>query len=132
MAARGFVSGPWTGYWTYRHFPGECRTDLQLEFSNGRMTGSGADEVGPFVIGGGYDESDGRCSWTKSYVGAHDVRYSGVCANRVISGEWQVRRGWTGGFRIWPVDAGAVSEAAEETSEAGLELVTSAPSHSTI
>jgi hypothetical protein len=116
MAAREFVSGPWTGFFTYQQFFGEHRTDLHLDFRMGRITGSGADAVGPFVIAGGYDERTGSCWWTKSYVGAHELSYHGAREGRGIAGQWEIRPGWRGSFRIWPIDAGecAVNEIAHE------------------
>ena len=51
--------------------------DLDLSFANGNMTGSGIDNIGPFLIQGRYDSASQECYWTKTYIGAHDVFYRG-------------------------------------------------------
>src|SRR5262245_4778433 len=70
-----FPSGPWTGFFTQPVLPGKHLMELQLAFHNGMMTGEGRDWVGRFVITGRYTVADGRCHWTKKYLGKHDVFY---------------------------------------------------------
>jgi hypothetical protein len=95
-----FPSGPWVGFYNYR--PGDRhRMDLQLEFTNGQMTGEGIDDIGRFVISGRYDVANRECHWTKSYVGAHDVFYHGFREGKGIWGTWEVLL-MSGGFHIWP------------------------------
>jgi hypothetical protein len=102
--------------------------DLRLTFSGGRITGDGADGVGLFIIAGGYDETDGQCHWTKTYVGAHDVFYTGFRGGKGIWGAWQLPEGWSGGFEIWPVDGDAVElTEEEEEEEAGMPVEVGAP-----
>src|SRR5689334_13756874 len=71
-----FPSGPWTGFFLQRLIPGRHLMELGLTFRQGTMTGEGRDWVGEFVIRGRYDLADGRCHWTKRYVGKHDVFYN--------------------------------------------------------
>jgi hypothetical protein len=85
--------------------------DLRLSFSGGRITGDGADSVGLFIIAGHFHQTSGDCAWTKTYVGAHDVFYTGFRSGRGICGVWTIPWHWSGGFNIWPVD-GEVTELA--------------------
>ena len=72
-----FPSGRWTGFFLQRSVPGRHLMELLLHFSQGAMTGEGRDWVGGFLVRGRYDLSDGRCHWTKRYLGKHDVFYQG-------------------------------------------------------
>src|SRR5262245_33416550 len=81
--------------------------ELRLTFRGGRIGGEGRAWVGPFVLRGFYSVADGRCRWTKRYVGKHDVAYQGFNEGKGIWGVWEIltevlpefRRG---GFHIWP------------------------------
>ena len=71
------------------------------------LVGEGRDWVGRFVCTGRYDLTDGRCHWTKRYLGRHDVFYKGYNEGKGIWGAWEIPQGadglrWTGGFYIWP------------------------------
>ena len=74
---------------------------LDLLFSHGMLAGDGVDDVGSFFISGSYDQESGACRWTKTYIGAHDVAYSGARDGNGIAGTWELRFG-RGRFRIWP------------------------------
>jgi hypothetical protein len=109
--------------------------ELRLTFKNGVMTGEGRDWVGDFFVKGAYNLSDGKCHWTKKYVGKHDVYYQGFNEGKGIWGVWEIAiAGYgvlsKGGFHIWPEGMGdptnehLVAEAdlpapAEELVEAG-------------
>jgi hypothetical protein len=103
-----FPSGPWVGFFLQRQIPGKHQMELRLTFRQGTMTGEGRDWVGDFVIRGGYKLADGRCYWTKRYLGKHDVFYQGFNDGKGIWGQWEIppeqNRGlhWHGGFYIWP------------------------------
>jgi hypothetical protein len=112
-----FPSGPWTGFYTYDVLPGKHRTDLILEFVNGRITGEGNDSVGAFVISGQYDTQTKECYWTKTYVGSHDVFYRGFRELKGIWGTWEIAASARGGFHIWPVAEGTAAGCAEEAEE---------------
>jgi hypothetical protein len=103
-----FPSGPWTGYYQY---PDGKRgsQDLRLHFSQGRMSGSGADEVGQFVVEGSYDAASKEAHWLKRYPSGHRVEYRGFREGPVtgIWGTWQIPLNWSGGFHIWPLDGDA-------------------------
>ncbi len=96
-----FPSGPWVGFYNYSRSNEKHRMDLDLSFANGNMTGTGADDVGRFLIKGRYDSGAKECYWTKSYVGAHDVFYRGFREGKGIWGVWELSLG-RGGFHIWP------------------------------
>jgi hypothetical protein len=94
-----FPSGPWTGYFVQsgKHF-----MDLHLSFRQGVLTGEGRDRVGRFIIKGKYFIQDGKCHWTKRYIGQHDVAYSGYNEGKGIWGVWEIPPFFRGGFHIWP------------------------------
>ena len=102
-----FPSGPWTGFFLQPQIPGRHLMELGLTFSNGAITGAGRDWVGHFIVRGRYDLADGKCHWTKRYVGKHDVFYRGFNEGKGIWGVWEIppgktSSGWRGGFHIWP------------------------------
>src|SRR5438876_11756365 len=72
-----FPSGPWTGFFlqTRAPHPGRHKMELRLKFRAGTLTGEGRDLVGKFVIRGRYNTADGKCHWSKRYLGKHDVIY---------------------------------------------------------
>jgi hypothetical protein len=102
-----FPSGPWTGFFLQKLVPGRHLMELRLTFRQGVMTGEGRDWVGKFVVKGRYQITDGRCHWTKRYLGKHDVFYRGFNEGKGIWGVWEIgpTAGLTaqrGGFHIWP------------------------------
>ncbi len=100
-----FPSGPWTGFFLQTIIPGRHQMELRLAFRAGEMTGDGRDRVGRFVIRGRYTLADGRCYWTKRYLGKHDVFYSGFNEGKGIWGLWEIPSDslpQKGGFHIWP------------------------------
>src|SRR5690349_15515287 len=100
--------------------------DLDLTFSNGNMTGNGADNIGRFLIRGHYDAASHECYWTKTYIGAHDVFYRGFREGKGIWGVWEIGRSARGGFHIWPMGESSGESYAEQAAEpAPAELVIS-------
>jgi hypothetical protein len=102
-----FPSGPWTGYFLQPAVPGRHLMELHLTFQQGQMTGEGRDYVGEFIVRGQYSLADGRCYWTKRYVGKHDVFYHGYNEGKGIWGVWEIPAtqeyaAMRGGFHIWP------------------------------
>jgi hypothetical protein len=100
-----FPSGPWTGYFLQKNFPGKHTMELRLSFQAGNMNGEGRDWVGNFLIKGRYDLADGKCYWTKKYLGKHDVFYQGYNEGKGIWGTWEIPSSvmhMKGGFHIWP------------------------------
>ena len=103
-----FPSGPWTGYFLQKSLPGRHLMELRLTFQGGAMTGEGRDWVGDFLIAGRYDLADGKCTWTKKYIGRHDIEYQGYNEGKGIWGFWEIAPRFTlgaiarGGFHIWP------------------------------
>ena len=80
--------------------------ELDLNFRQGVMTGEGRDMIGPFLIRGLYSIDDGKCAWTKRYIGKHDVAYQGYNEGKGIWGLWEIPPTWRGGFHIWPTAMG--------------------------
>ena len=102
-----FPSGRWTGFFLQKEIPGKHMMDLHLSFSQGNLKGEGRDRVGDFVLRGRYTLADGKCHWTKRYVGMHDVYYEGFNEGKGIWGVWHIlpaegQGGYKGGFNIWP------------------------------
>jgi hypothetical protein len=98
-----FPSGPWEGFFLQEAIPpGKHRMELILTFRAGTMRGEGRDRVGNFLIRGRYQLEDGKCWWSKRYIGRHDVAYSGYNEGKGIWGTWEVDS-FRGGFHIWPV-----------------------------
>lgn len=99
-----FPSGPWRGFFLMDHWPGRHRSQMELilTFRQGVMTGEGRDFIGAFLICGKYNLDDGRCHWTKRYIGKHDVAYQGYNEGKGIWGLWEIPSKWRGGFHIWP------------------------------
>ncbi|MBM4068105.1 MAG: hypothetical protein FJ271_04075 [Planctomycetes bacterium] len=103
-----FPSGPWTGFFLQPALPGRHLMELHLTFRHGQITGQGRDWVGKFLIRGRYELADGKCHWTKRYLGKHDVFYKGFNEGKGIWGVWEISAeqnlGFTsrGGFHIWP------------------------------
>ena len=137
-----FPSGPWTGFFLQRSIPGKHRMELRLTFQMEYMTGEGRDWVGEFLLKGRYSLADGKCYWTKKYLGKHDVFYEGFNEGKGIWGVWQINISGVsvrGGFHIWPEGQGdptndALVEEAdlpnteEELVEAGASLSGKDPS----
>ena len=132
-----FPSGPWTGFFV-QPTVGRSQMELHLMFVNGEIKGEGRDRVGAFLIKGKFQIEDGRCWWTKAYIGLHDVHYQGYNEGKGIWGMWEIEAPWRGGFHIWPEgmadptkprnsveeDIPFVSEYDDALSEADATLVT--------
>jgi hypothetical protein len=127
MAAAEFPSGLWTGYYQYRDGR-RGHQDLNLQFAAGRMTGSGTDEVGGFVVEGSYDTSTSEAQWQKRYPNGHLVEYRGFREGPVdgIWGTWHIPKVWSGGFHIWPLGEKTSVDLEDETEQ---PLKAPAPHH---
>ena len=122
-----FPSGPWTGFYNYTGPEDRHRMDLHLDFSDGRMTGDGTDNVGAFLVAGGYDTGNRECWWTKTYPGSHHVLYRCCCDGNGIWGTWEILPRSRGGFHIWPQGVGdgdGASKKAEVNLPRRMEVVT--------
>jgi hypothetical protein len=105
-----FPTGPWTGFFlqTQAPHPGRHKMELRLNFRAGTLSGEGRDLVGKFAIRGRYNTADGKCHWSKRYLGKHDVFYQGYNEGKGIWGTWEIppeqNHGFLfrGGFHIWP------------------------------
>jgi len=101
-----FPSGPWTGFFLQPTRPGRHWMELELTFREGHVRGDGRDSVGSFRLTGRYDVSDGKCRWTKTYLGEHSLSYQGYNEGKGIWGTWEMTSDWRGGFHVWPVAMG--------------------------
>lgn len=111
-----FPSGPWTGFYNYGRSTRKHRMDLVLMFADHSISGDGDDDIGQFVVSGRFNETNGECYWTKSYIGAHDVYYRGFREGKGIWGLWELPNE-SGGFHIWPLgqeEGDQIHESAEE------------------
>ncbi|MCX7700185.1 MAG: hypothetical protein N2039_04855 [Gemmataceae bacterium] len=100
-----FPSGKWHGFWTQTvPVRAKPQQEMILTFRRGVIQGEGRDMVGPFLIRGSYSTADGKCHWTKRYVGKHDVFYRGFNEGKGIWGTWEIADEVVlrGGFHIWP------------------------------
>ena len=102
-----FPSGPWTGFFLQKALPGRHLMEMRLTFRAGGVSGEGRDWVGRFAVRGRYSVADGRCHFTKRYVGKHDVFYKGFNEGKGIWGVWEIPAVadpvyGRGGFHIWP------------------------------
>jgi hypothetical protein len=120
-----FPSGPWVGYFLQKTIPGRHQMEIQLTFKAGQLRGEGHDWVGQFVMRGSYNLEDGKCYWTKRYLGKHDVYYQGFNEGKGIWGSWEIPflfMRFHGGFHIWPKGMAEHSQA-ELFAEADLPQV---------
>jgi hypothetical protein len=106
-----FPCGKWVGFWTQEPMlRGKQRQEMILTFRQGAMDGEGRDRVGTFLSRGFYSTTNGKCRWTKKYVGKHDVYYQGYNEGKGIWGTWEISSSISpvaikGGFHIWPEGA---------------------------
>src|SRR4051812_41822149 len=87
-----FPSGPWKGFFLQPVLPGRHWMELILTFRKSTVRGEGRDRVGEFLIAGRYDVNDGKCRWTKTYVGKHSLRYEGYNEGKGIWGFWEISK----------------------------------------
>lgn len=111
MTAEIYPSGAWRGFYSYG---GGDRHHMQLDllFSAGILAGDGVDDIGSFIMHGSYDPVSGTCRWMKTYIGSHDVAYSGARDLNAIAGTWHLGGG-NGTFRIWPARRSDTSDVDE-------------------
>ncbi|TDU63140.1 hypothetical protein EI77_04461 [Prosthecobacter fusiformis] len=117
MNSNDFPSGPWTGFYQYSNGQ-QGWQDLLLKFDEGRMSGSGNDELGGFVVEGTYNQETKDALWLKSYPDGHRIQYRGFREGPVpgIWGTWEIPGNWSGGFHIWPIISGTLPEQEAEAS----------------
>lgn len=98
----GFTSGTWNGFYLEKQNENRGWMHLYLDFSDGNIKGEGTDYVGPWVLEGSYNPSDGDCTWVKKYMGRHNVTYTGKLGENGITGSWSIQGLLNGPFHIWP------------------------------
>ncbi len=82
MSEMDFPSGPWTGFYNYGRSVRKHRMDLVLTFADHTVSGDGSDDIARFIVTGRFDETNGECYWTKTYIGGHDVYYRGFARGK--------------------------------------------------
>lgn len=100
MRDLGELSGVWVGWWIQWGKRGHMR--LTLNFSGGRIRGSGTDDTGPFDVIGEYVGDSARMA--KSY-GRYVVLYDGRWNGASIAGPWEIPHDLIvnrGEFEMWP------------------------------
>src|SRR5438552_18963338 len=105
-----FPSVPRTGFYNYGRIAQKHRMDLGLVFTDSTISGDGSNDIGRFFVTGHFDETNGECSWTKAYIGGHDVFYGGFSVGKRNWGLWGLaneggglfirRRGTTQGKKV--------------------------------
>jgi hypothetical protein len=105
-----FPSGEWEGFYTYPNKNAKDQMATILEFSGGKVSGSGSDIIGSFAWEGIYDIKAETCSMTKFYMGQHVVYYDGYADENGIWGSWTISEKWKGKFHIWPKGRGPFEE----------------------
>src|SRR5438552_10031870 len=83
-----FPSVPRTGFYNYGRIAQKHRMDLGLVFTDSTISGDGSNDIGRFFVTGHFDETNGECSWTKAYIGGHDVFYGGFWEGKGKRGLW--------------------------------------------
>ncbi|MEM9920726.1 MAG: hypothetical protein AAF990_21690 [Bacteroidota bacterium] len=113
-------SGEWEGFYCYNHSPEQHKMQVELNFSNAVVSGSGIDDVASFTWKGQYDLEKLKLSMTKHYA-THKIFYRGDIDENGIWGLWEcdmshlgipqglaemikdsLKEDLTGGFHIWP------------------------------
>ena len=92
----------WTGFYIEDH-RGKGWMNMRLVFRDGTIQGEGVDYVGTWHLKGEYSLTDLTCSWTKRYLGQHEVFYSGKISEVGIMGHWSIYGQIGSTFHIWPV-----------------------------
>jgi hypothetical protein len=97
-----FPSGEWEGFYTYEQGIQASRHKMSffLHFKNGKVTGSGSDDVAAFSWNGTYSTENFHCKMTKRYP-THAVYYDGRADENGIYGTWTISGFYKGGFHIW-------------------------------
>ena len=98
-----FPSGEWEGFYSYEFGPDARRymMSFALTFKNGKVSGSGIDNVSRFSWRGNYDTEKLRC-WMQKQYPSHTVSYDGYVDQKGIWGIWEIPPYSRGGFHIWP------------------------------
>jgi hypothetical protein len=99
-----FPSGPWAGFYVYHGSSERHLMACALHFSEGRIEGTGSDDIDFFTWSGTYDTETLQGHFRKTYA-SHIIYYRGDVDENGIWGNWRdgVPSGYTGGFHLWPV-----------------------------
>jgi hypothetical protein len=96
--------GQWEGFYSYHGNTQKHKMDMELNFSNLSISGSGVDDVGTFIWEGKYDLTEYKSKLVNQYQ-THKVHYNGSIDENGIWGIWELFMDFytlSGGFHIWP------------------------------
>jgi hypothetical protein len=93
------LDGWWTGW--FGQAGTKTAMGCHIALAGNRLSGFGADSVGVFAIVGLMSVVDRRVAWTKSYVGRHAIRYTGVIkSTETLEGLWFLGPGEMGSWEL--------------------------------
>jgi len=99
MGSGGHLS-PWKGWFAQN---GQ-KTDMHFQNfrveMNGKIWGSGSDNVGQFQISGNMKPHNQRLTFHKKYMGQHTVVYNGRMEGNHITGKWDIPGNCSGNFNM--------------------------------
>lgn len=103
-------SGEWEGFYNYFSGGPKHLMSTHLEFSNGRVSGVGNDDVGAYNWSG-FVSAGLKVELKKTYS-SHHVFYEGDADELGIWGMWSIGS-MKGGFHLWPKKQAVESEELE-------------------
>ncbi len=123
-------SGEWEGFYCYNDTPAQHKMFIELTFKEGKISGSGTDDVAPFTWKGDYDLNSFKIRMMKTYP-THQIYYKGDADENGIWGMWEdltdlskqfspemiqklkevFKDKIRGGFHIWPKKQGSEENA---------------------
>ncbi len=129
-------SGSWDGFYVYKKNNNKHKMVFLLKFKDGKISGSGNDDVGGFSFVGSYNLESMNCYLTKQYT-THSILYKGYIDENGIWGKWShpyepnaglseekhnllmslLELDLTGGFHFWPSKGASNTNAAEQVKE---------------
>ncbi|QWX84649.1 hypothetical protein H0I23_03105 [Cellulophaga sp. HaHaR_3_176] len=69
-------SGKWEGFYCFQNSPKQHKMAIELLFKNGKVNGSGIDDVAPFKWSGNYSLENFKIQLVKTYS-SHSISYFG-------------------------------------------------------
>lgn len=94
-------SGEWEGFYCYNSSSAKHEMSMQLNFKNGKVLGSGTDDLNHFSFKGSYSLTAFKITMLKTYP-SHTVNYQGDVDENGIWGAWSISASCKGNFHIWP------------------------------
>ena len=98
-------SSEWKGYYSQFGSKHEMKLSFLMFQQDAKIFGAGTDDIGKYEISGRVDPKNCFC-FTKQYIGAHSVSYSGSVHWKkmpTLQGNWVLGGGQTDSFELKPV-----------------------------